>query len=290
VFAVRRVAVVLLVGVVTACGGAPGLPFTSAEDLEAAHRAYVAVADREIEIDRSGDVEDLRGLFVEDIVIVDGDETAEGIDELVWISAFIEAQDPDYTFEHTATYTGLDDGIVVMDQWGWQGYTEDAPLHEYRIYQTDDGMITAWEALYDMDTRVYFGTGGVDDEAYALRDAYLGAWASRDAAAIAALYADGGVRLDPLFEEAAEGRPAIEEQFADVLDRLPVVSLELVDTIGLRSHERVDVGTVVEITWDAEPACAVEAVFWLESDDGLITRERAYYDVPSLVACGWIGS
>ena len=43
------------------------------------------------------------------------------------------------------------------------------------------------------------------------------------------------------------------------------------------------------ITWDAVPDCVVDAVFWLESDDDLIVRERVYFDVPSLAAYGWTG-
>ena len=285
-----RVLRVLLVACLflASCGGTDEGPLVSADGVSGAAAQLDAVAAADVAATAARDGETWGSLFTDDIVIVDGDEaTTGGVEEAVWIAEFIWAQYPDSGELHSATYVGLNDGIVVIDQWGFEGFTADAPFYEYRIYEVEDGVITAWEAVYDLDTRPFFGRGGMDEEAASLLERYLDAWNSGDAAAIKALYDSGAMRADLLFGEAT-GAAAIGTQIDSVLARLPGLHLELRETLGLRAHRRVGTGGPMSLTSDGDP-CEVSALVYLESPGELITRERVYYQPASLIACGWAG-
>ncbi|MCJ7726412.1 MAG: hypothetical protein MUP76_08520, partial [Acidimicrobiia bacterium] len=136
-----------------ACGGGAAGPLISADEVLAADAELDAVAAADVMASTARDGDAVEALFADDIVIVDGDEaTTGGIEELVWIDEFIWAQYPDSGESHSATYVGWADGIVVIDQWGFEGFTADAPFYEYRIFEIEDGVVTAWEAVYDIDT------------------------------------------------------------------------------------------------------------------------------------------
>lgn len=273
--------------VLTACGGTETTPLLSADGLRAHQAELDSAAATDMTATSDRDAALLRSLYDDGIVIEDGEDQSVGIDELVSTAEFIWAQFPDSGARHTATYVGTEDGVVVIEQWGFAGYAAADPFIEFRVLEIDNRLITSWTATYDMGTRPFFGRGGLDEEAAALLNRYIAAWNSRDPSEIGAIYDPAGIREDVVFGGRATGREAIEAVTDDIFSQRPDLRWQLLRTIGIRSHTQLFVGGVFMLSDSSDKSCEVEAVVLLEGSGDLIERERIYYDTESLVECGW---
>ncbi len=93
-------------------------------------------------------------------------------------------------------------------------------------------------------------------------DAYIAGWVDGDAAALAALFTDDGIRMPPN-EEANRGRAAIEAVFAQTFEVTSARTLEL-ETIdyGASGDLVYSIGTYV-VGWEVEGEVVSELGKWL---------------------------
>ena len=118
---------------------------------------------------------------------------------------------------------------------------------------------------------------------------YATAWSSNDTAAVAALYAAEATRSDPLFGHMSEGRNDVESYATEWFDWYPDVSIELVQPIAEASHDEPITGAIFAVRPDGdEGSCEVRMAVLLQTNDAeQIVGERSYYDLDSLIDCGW---
>lgn len=115
---------------------------------------------------------------------------------------------------------------------------------------------------------------------------FAGAWSGHDPDEIAGFFADDAVYEDPCYGVRVEGRPAIREFVASVLNRMPDFHLEYPfcsagDRGGFAEYR-------ITATWNGlVPVAGVDAtgarleaigVTVFELRDGMITRDADYYD------------
>ena len=121
-----------------------------------------------------------------------------------------------------------------------------------------------------------------------LFDRYGEAWASHDAAAIAAFHADDGIfQLHAGDGGPVEGKAAIEATFAAFLDQFPDLAFEAQETLvadwGWTVRWRMS-GTLAQpLDLDGETAqpggrMDVDAVDVITVSDGLLTAKHTYVD------------
>jgi hypothetical protein len=105
---------------------------------------------------------------------------------------------------------------------------------------------------------------------------------------VADLYAVEAVREDSLFEERVEGCNSIKSYAERWFGRYPDSTLELVDIITERTVDDPVIGGVFALRVSPENTGEVGLAVLLDTRGKSIVRERLYYDVDSLVACGWV--
>ena len=111
------------------------------------------------------------------------------------------------------------------------------------------------------------------------------AWAQRDAAALAAGYADDAVVTSPMFPQA-EGRPAIEKSFAALFRVFPDWDMTFEPLCVDADNTRVMQACHVRATQRGDfmgiaasgKRVDFECVLIMSVRDGLITQERRVYD------------
>lgn len=124
-------------------------------------------------------------------------------------------------------------------------------------------------------------------------NALVDAWNSRDAEAIAALYAPGGARHQyALPETRLEGRPAVSEGIGMIVHAVPEAELEARTVATTTDGEHVLEWTfrgVLENDFGELPGRGqpvdLKGVSVITTDgDGLIVEERVYWDTATLMA------
>ena len=115
-----------------------------------------------------------------------------------------------------------------------------------------------------------------------------GAWARRDAAALAAVYADDAVVSSPMFPRAV-GRPAIETSFASLFRVFPdwEMSFEEPCISGNRAMQVCRVRATQKGDFMGIPGSGkrveFDCVLIFDFEDGVIKRERRVYDFTGLL-------
>lgn len=260
----------------------------SASEIEAFRSTYASAAASQIEAWNTHDAEVIQQVYTQDAVHLDGSVQLAGIDQIAAMAAEMDTMFPGMEGRLAGVYTGRNDGLDRWEIFGILTWTSDNPIVEYDLLEIREGKIASWRLLYDPDTRPFFTSSTERDEATAsLLHSYASAWSSSDPAAVAALYAVDAVREDSLFEERIESRNGIESYAAGWFCWYPSATLELVDIITERTVADPVIGGVFALQMSEEDAGEVRLAVLLNTSGKNIIRERLYYDVESLVACGW---
>ena len=114
------------------------------------------------------------------------------------------------------------------------------------------------------------------DELRALVDRYCTAVTSRDAAAIAALFAEDAVQRDPVSAPANEGREAIRTFFQAAVDASTATTFQALAVHTAGDHVAIDFQVVVTLEAGTMTIAGIE-VFTV-GPDGLISAVTAYWD------------
>lgn len=119
------------------------------------------------------------------------------------------------------------------------------------------------------------------DENLAIVNRWIAAFNTHDVAAIVALYTDNAELSDPGMKKGrCQGRTEIEQWFTTRFRTMP--------TIAYTPHEHIVANDYVVVTWTARAinrrllgiprAFQVDGVSVFTLSDGLIQRQRGYYD------------
>jgi ketosteroid isomerase-like protein len=197
-------------------------------------------------------------------------------------------------------YAGRDGGVFVDGWWGVMGWTKQKPGREWFEIGLRDGLWASVLMIYDRGTLngdfasaigVSLNPKLVSGFAKLLAR-YATAWSSGDPKAVAALYAPNALRQDMVFGDSEQGRTAIRDYAAQYFGWYPSVQTRLVRPFGdgrmpTSGHPAMGGQISIRTTGQDGRPCTVNAAAMLETKNGLITKERVYYDAASLKTCGW---
>lgn len=114
------------------------------------------------------------------------------------------------------------------------------------------------------------------DELRALVDRYCAAVTARDAAAIAALFAEDAVQRDPVSAPANVGRDAIRTFFQAAVDASAATTFQALAVHTAGDHVAIDFRIAVSLEAGTMTIAGIE-VFTVDAD-GLISEVTAYWD------------
>lgn len=114
------------------------------------------------------------------------------------------------------------------------------------------------------------------DELRALVDRYCAAVSSRDAAAVAALFAEDAVQRDPATAPPNEGRDAIRAFFQAAIDASSATEFEALAVHTAGDHVAIDFRVTVTLESGTMTISGIE-VFTVGAG-GLVTEVTAYWD------------
>jgi hypothetical protein len=246
------------------------------------------------------DPEQLRGLFADDVQLIDrtfGART-QGIDDVVaeqsaflWFASMhgteFQLREPGYV---------APDGVLAFSEMGpislrGGNFTVDDPLVAVDRFDISADRITTWQAYVALDALRQ--SSNIDPEELVDLDTilrgYADAWSSGDSNRAAAPYADDAALHDAFFSEPWEGRDQITAYARQMREWYPALSVGLHETFAdIAPNPTVGGIVTLHVLDDQLQPCDVRAVVVLDTEAGTIVRERRYYDVQTLSACDWI--
>jgi hypothetical protein len=193
-------------------------------------------------------------------------------------------------------YAGRDGGVFLDGWWGAMGgWTKQKPGREWFEIGLRGGL---WASVVMCFDRGSLSTMGVALNPKLvsgfpkLLARYATAWSLGDPKAVAALYAPNALRQDMVFGDSEQGRTAIRDYAAQYFGWHPGVQTRLVHPFGdgrmpESGHPAMGGQISIRTTGQDGRPCTVNAAAMLETKNGLITKERVYYDAASLKTCGW---
>lgn len=183
-------------------------------------------------------------------------------------------------------------GLDSYDVWGLGDATEASPVHAVDVFETKDGLLTSWHAVYDLRSLARISGRPVADLAsvQALIEGYADAWSSGEPSSVAQLYAQAAWRTDTLLGDSAEGRQAISDAAARSFGSYPgaVWHVEIVFGDG---PGQVMNGGIFTVRLAEPNGCELGAAVVLETNsEHEIERERVFWELDALVRCGQVSS
>jgi hypothetical protein len=207
---------------------------------------------------------------------------------------------PDPSFEADCAYrsrfSGAGEGLYLAacpERFEYE-FPADDPLTEVSYWELGaGGLISGWTLHYGLDALDRLpdpgfrrGLSAEVEAARTLLAGYAAAWSSGDVDRIASLYAPRAQREDSLLGTLHIGSEAIGARAAEFRSWYPDASWALV---GGYSNADGFIGGFYEIsTPDPDGGlCEVRLATRLRVVDGFIDHDAVFYDVESLVSCGW---
>lgn len=176
-------------------------------------------------------------------------------------------------------HVGGSELMETYQTWGFAGATEQDPLVEADLFGVREGKIHSIQAMYGAPVLRRFM--GIDITP--LVGGYAAAWSSGDRATIEALYSAAASRSEQLYGVEQHGDEEIGAFYEVLLRRHPGLTVTVVDPY-IFGDATVRAAVLVL----ADGRCEIPFTALLEEDDdGLISRERVYYDVVAIEDCAW---
>lgn len=255
-----------------------------ASEVQSLSSTFEKVATAHIEAWNTHNKDTIIGLYTDDIVHFDGKPLYIGTEAVSKMVAETSASFPNLQGQLDDAYIGREDGLDVWEIWNFSGFTKDKPGHEYDLLQIRDGKIAYWTVFFDEVFMDSFGSH-VDTD---LQNNYIAAWSSGNPKKVGALYAPDAIREDSLFKEKIEGRKLIEGFATDFFAWYPKVTWKLIEPFEEDSPGNIDGGIFgIQVSDPSGKPCEVRVELLLEPSDKGIVKERIYYEVGTLITCGW---
>jgi hypothetical protein len=251
------------------------VPLSRAE-VEAWAAEVAAISPAYVEAFDSHDMEAIRLLLADDFIFRDvGVPTVEGVDAFTRLmDQMFQAELKDMRWrvlsDFDAGFVGGDGGLMVLELWGYFGFTEENPdVAVYRLASPDD-LIASIDLYYR------------DEELPDAITGYAAAWSSGDPTQVVELFDPAHVRQDTVFGIHTEGVEALSMTATNFFADHPNAVWEAQMFFdGNNSH----VGFFSITDTDG---CPVRVAVLIDPDDGKITHEEVYYEAAQLLACGWL--
>jgi hypothetical protein len=272
---------------------------SSAEITQMAAR-FKALADTNREAHNARDIEAIEALFTEDLLFVDvtfGDRL-DSIDKFMSMTRRMFAYFPEFQWKTLDYFVGSDKFVTIAGFWGgnWGGkveYTEAAPFIHVFLFEPKEEMIASWRLFYGYDflndNRVISETATADMKSMLMT--YGLAWSSMDSDVVADIYAEDALRHDSLFDEHQNGLSEIKAFAESFFIQYPEAQWTPLVMFGERGFsdkpQAIGSSYAIETTDPTGEACEIMVVVLLHVLDGKIVQEDLYYDVDSLIQCGW---
>jgi len=151
-----------------------------------------------------------------------------------------------------------------------------------------DGTLGRWTLFYGLETYEAWNANRTRmDAAESLLEQYRAAWESGDPARMRALYANGAVRVDTLFDVEHATAEEIARYAAEFAGAHPGIAIAPAEAFGdnrraITNPERVGSSFTI-----VDGSCTVRMAVILTADAGLITDEEVFWDPDTLLECGW---
>ena len=282
----------------SACSQADPLSLPAADELSQRHAHCVDTVHGQIAAWDTGDPEEVRKVYTDDIVHFDSRPAYVGIEDVVDMSKMMFRSSPDWQMAPGDTYVSVDRCAGEWDFWNTMGFEEDAPGTEFDILDARDGKIAYWRLFYD---QAFYEAWGADDEIdRASLDAYAATWSAGEVDAVKQLYARNAVLVDSLLGIAAKGRGQVSAYADAILAEASQGAWsvehvfgegEMIETAdGSEGRNPAD-GAVfhVDTRGGTGDRCTLRLMVVLQPDDkGLIAHQEVFWDAMSLEACGWV--
>lgn len=266
------------------------LVMTLGEKCQTIFDAHIAAWD-------SRDPENLRSVYIEEIVHFDGQPLFVGIDDVVDMAAFMFNIFKDWEMEAGDTYISKDKCLGVWINWGVFGFTEDDPGREFDLLETRDDQIFYWTLFYDQKFHSAFSDVPevVDND---FLQQFADSWSAGDASILAQMYTVDAKLEDSLFEISIEGNEPIKEYAQRFLAKSPGAGWEILYPFAespaspeyAEEYPFPSQGAIFAIhvqDADGNPCDIQAAIYLTPNEDGVITYQETLYKPDTLLACGW---
>jgi ketosteroid isomerase-like protein len=280
----------------SACSRTKPLKTLDANEIKSLGNDCQVLYKAHIDAWNSKDPANLRQIYTEDIVTFEGEPSFVGIDDVVMMAGVMYDSFPNWQMDVGETYISQDECFGTWVNWGVFGFTKDDLGYEYDLMETLDGKISYWWLFYDNKfSGAFRGMSNVDND---LLNQFAASWSGRDQQEITNLYAPEAVLEDTLFGISITGQDAISAYARSFIASSPETSWTVLsgfvgDQASLPNREQypyVFQGGIFSIKVEGlggEPCEIRAAVVLTPDDDGIIQDQKIFYNVDSLLACGW---
>ena len=263
---------------------------------------FKALTDANRKAHNAKDYDAIEALFTEDMLF---DDYSFG-DHLVGIKAFLSMTKmglnlfPNFRWKTTNYFLGSDRIVTIASCWGANlagnsniEYTELDPFIHVFLYKPRGDRIASWRLFwgYDvlMDNNLLSETQAI--EIKSLLSTYAAAWSSMDSNAVGEMYAEDAIRQDSIFKVTQQGKNAITSFAEAFFKQFPNTQWTPIEMFGETSitNEPQVIGSsyAIEIDDPSGEDCEVMALVLLQIMDGKIEQEVLFYEIDSLIQCGW---
>jgi len=279
-----------LILLLSACSSDVQVVLPAADQVMALGESCAEIYQAQIEAWISEEPEQLRAIYTDDIVHFDGKPLYVGIDKVLGMAQMMFRAFPRWEMKAGPTYISQNECLGTWIFWNTGGWTEEDPGLEFDILETREGKISFWRLFYDRHFDSYRINEGF------LQD-FAAAWSSGDLESVLGLYSQDAVVEDTLLGVTASGSSAIRVYADSVLSENPEISWELTYPFaeGDFDNDESEVlasqgGTYTINTLDGQGSpCQIQAVLILTPDgEGKILHQKTFYEVDSLITCGWV--
>ncbi len=112
-----------------------------------------------------------------------------------------------------------------------------------------------------------------------------------DSKAVAEMYAENAIRQDSIFKVTQQGSNAVKAFAEAFFTQYPDVQWTPIEMFGEKAYANkpqvIGSSYAIEIDDPSGEDCEVMALVLLQILDGKIEQEVLYYEVDSLIQCGW---
>ena len=260
--------------------------------------AFLAITSANEEAWNVKDLDAIEDILTEDIHFVDvtfGDDLVGKKQVLKMARSFCDIY-PDLQRKTTSLYIGTEEGIVFYDYWGWKfgsiEYTLQDPWDFIFHFRTHADLISYWRLFEGIDIlESHFISETESKEIRTALSSYGSAWSSGDSKIVAGMYAKDAVRQDSLFNESQQGRRAIKTFAESFFTWYPNTQWTPLEMFGERPFNEkphtIGSSFAIQTSYAKYETCTIKAVVLLQVLEGEIVQEDLYYDVKSLIGCGW---
>jgi ketosteroid isomerase-like protein len=187
-------------------------PTVSTDEVKKLSMVLDQLSDEAIQAYNSHDLDQVRQLYTEDVLVYESNEQCNGVDCMLHTADWIFSNAPQFGLQKRGdAFISGEDGFLQQDFLNFSAIPENPIIHSFVWVKLQEGKASYWRSFVSAD---FFTSREMPFDPTILND-YTTAWSSGDAQTVAALYNTDATRQDTLFEENQQGSSAVKEFAAD---------------------------------------------------------------------------